>query len=347
MAPASLSRREFLKVSALALASIAARPLHPRDERLRPFALGRVTVSVINVYERPDFQSERVGKRTRDQLLSLLEEVVAEQGPAKNPRWYRVPGGWVHSGRIQRIEPRPANPLLEQVPAGGVLGEITAPYIRSYRKVGNDQWQPLYRLYYSTTHWIDGIDEGPDGEPWYRLLDHLIGVEYLAPAIHIRPIDPQEYAPLSPEVDPAEKRIDISIEDQSLAASEGGRIVYTAPISSGLHTENVPRGELPTDTPPGSFRIQMKLPSRHMGDAKLTADIEAYELPGVPWTCLFHETGVALHGTYWHDNFGSRMSHGCVNLRNADALWLFRWTTPVYLPVDYYAKGAGTLVVVR
>jgi hypothetical protein len=227
------------------------------------------------------------------------------------------------------------------------LGEITAPFLRSIRISGTDRWQLLYRLYQTTTHWINGIEEGPDREPWYRLIDHLIGVEYLAPAAHIRPIDPLEYAPISAEVDPAEKRVDISIADQALTATEGGRVVYAAPISSGLHTENVPKGELPTDTPLGSFRIQMKMPSRHMGDAKLTADIDAYELPGVPWTCLFHETGVALHGTYWHNNFGSRMSHGCVNLRNEDALWLFRWTTPVYHPIDYYAKGTGTLVVIR
>ncbi|NIV94533.1 L,D-transpeptidase family protein, partial [candidate division KSB1 bacterium] len=43
---------------------------------------------------------------------------------------------------------------------------------------------------------------------------------------------------------------------------------------------------------------------------------------------FFVETGVALHGTYWHNNFGWPMSRGCVNLRTEDAKWLFRWTVP-------------------
>jgi lipoprotein-anchoring transpeptidase ErfK/SrfK len=62
---------------------------------------------------------------------------------------------------------------------------------------------------------------------------------------------------------------------------------------------------------------------------------------------FFHESGYALHGAYWHDNFGYRMSHGCVNLRPDDASWLFRWTDPVYEPGNWYSRGTGTLVLVK
>ena len=65
-----------------------------------------------------------------------------------------------------------------------------------------------------------------------------------------------------------------------------------------------------------------------MGDGQLTAEIEAYELPGVPWTTFFAPNGVAFHGTYWHDNFGMTMSRGCVNMRTEEAKWLFRWIMP-------------------
>lgn len=81
-----------------------------------------------------------------------------------------------------------------------------------------------------------------------------------------------------------------------------------------------------------------------MGDGYLTNDPEAYELPGVPWTMFFHESGYALHGTYWHNNFGTRMSHGCINMRNEEAYWLFRWTEPAYEPGKWYTFGSGTLV---
>jgi hypothetical protein len=343
----TLSRRDFLKLGLLSLASLAADRLPARREPPEPEVYGRVTVSVVNVYSQPNFEAQRTGKRTRDQLLSLLEEVTSPAGPAHNPLWYRIPGGYVYSARIQRVVPRPANQPIDRIPESGALGEICIPFTRAYRYTSGAGWQKLYRLYDSTVHWITGLDQGPDGRPWYRLKDHLLDVEYHAPAAHLRPVLPDEYSPLSPDVPPEEKRIDVSIERQTLSASEGGRVVFTAPVSSGLHSERLQKGELPTDTPLGSFRIQMKMPSRHMGDGKLTPEIEAYELPGVPWTCVFHETGVAFHGTYWHNNFGIRMSHGCVNLRNADALWLFRWTTPAFAPVDYYTKGVGTLVVVR
>jgi hypothetical protein len=56
-----------------------------------------------------------------------------------------------------------------------------------------------------------------------------------------------------------------------------------------------------------------------------------------------------MHGTYWHTNFGLQMSHGCVNMLNEDAKWLFRWTTPIYdqeieSPSDWELTGNGTRV---
>ena len=61
--------------------------------------------------------------------------------------------------------------------------------------------------------------------------------------------------------------------------------------------------------------------------------------------------GNAFHGTYWHDNFGLQMSHGCVNMRTDEAKWLFRWSTPVFkTPIeshqDWEQRGMGTLVII-
>jgi lipoprotein-anchoring transpeptidase ErfK/SrfK len=87
--------------------------------------------------------------------------------------------------------------------------------------------------------------------------------------------------------------------------------------------------------------------SKHMGNGEVTADIDAYELPGVPWTTFFAPHGVALHGTYWHTNYGMMMSHGCVNLRPEESKWIFRWTTPVVQPDTWEQTGYGTLVIVK
>jgi lipoprotein-anchoring transpeptidase ErfK/SrfK len=72
-------------------------------------------------------------------------------------------------------------------------------------------------------------------------------------------------------------------------------------------------------------------------------------LAGVPWTSFFTDKGHAFHGTYWHDNFGLPMSHGCVNMRTEEAKWLFRWSQPSagFDDIDKQtldARGYGTAV---
>jgi len=345
------SRRDFLSGCAHVLGGglLAFSPFRSGDlsqAQSRLFAVGRVSVPAINIYTSPSFDSERVEKREKDELLLLIERVKSHAGPKHNPFWYRLLNGYAHSGRIQVVILQPPNPLAQVIPSEGLLGEITVPISSAYRFSTAAGWEPLYRLYAQSIHRITAVDTGPDGHPWYRLFDDLMNAEYHAPASDLRPIFPQEYSPIAQEIPPEEKRVVVSIQEQTLTAYEGERAVLVANVSSGIHTEDVPEGELPTDTPTGSFRIQLKMPSRHMGDGRLTASPDAYELPGVPWAMVFHETGVALHGTYWHSNFGARMSHGCVNLRNADAKWLFRWTDPPYDPATWYVKGRGTLVVV-
>ncbi len=88
------------------------------------------------------------------------------------------------------------------------------------------------------------------------------------------------------------------------------------------------------------------MPLRHMGDGRLTSSIGAYELPGVPWVGFFHPTGVAFHGTYWHTDFGRPLSHGCINMRNIDAKWLYRWSTPEVPFTEMRADALGTRVYV-
>jgi lipoprotein-anchoring transpeptidase ErfK/SrfK len=104
---------------------------------------------------------------------------------------------------------------------------------------------------------------------------------------------------------------------------------------------------VPTKTPRGNFNIEIKMPSKHMGDGKITPDPEAYEFPGVPWDSFFvWDIGVAFHGTYWHDNFGLPMSHGCINMKNEEAKWIYRWSNPVIESGAWEKNGMGTRVIV-
>ena len=166
----SYSRREFLKISSLALLGLGF--AWPDDfPHASPIAMGRVTVSSVYFYKEPSYRSERVGKAYRDQILNLLEERQALDGSGINPRWYRNEKGFVNSAYIQQVKFKPPNKPLALIPAQGLYGEVTIPIAQTYWEGRNATWQPLYRLYYESVHWIKDVVEKQAGKVWYRLFD--------------------------------------------------------------------------------------------------------------------------------------------------------------------------------
>lgn len=143
---------------------------------------------------------------------------------------------------------------------------------------------------------------------------------------------------------PADKHIEVDLTRQRLYAYQGNQKIFDFIISSGKWNP----------TPTGTFTIWAKLKSTLMtggeGDTY-------YYLPNVPWVEFFYNDqvdkseGFSLHGTYWHNNFGHPMSHGCVNMRMEDAAALYAWTTPVVTDPTLWATMAtadnpGTEVVI-
>lgn len=104
------------------------------------------------------------------------------------------------------------------------------------------------------------------------------------------------------------KWIEVILAEQRLIAWEDGRAVLSASISSGTRK---------TPTVRGTFKIYRKYVRQRMSGP-------GYNLPNVPYVMYF-KGSYALHGTYWHNNFGRPMSHGCVNLPTGTAGWLFEW----------------------
>ena len=114
-----------------------------------------------------------------------------------------------------------------------------------------------------------------------------------------------------------EKWIEVSIDEQKVRAWEGNRVVMEFLISSGKWSP----------TPKGDFRIWYKTRSQTMsGGSKELGTY--YYLPNVPNNMFFYK-GYAIHGAYWHNNFGTPMSHGCVNSPLASVAQLFEWAGPV------------------
>lgn len=344
----ALSRRDFLKLGATSLGCLAF-GVHvesafdiPTENTSYPSRTARVAARHVYAYAQPDPNSQRKYKIRRDTLLHLLEEQISAAGPEHNPLWYRISQWWVHSGNIQRVEDAHTNEPLKHVPKDGMLGEVTVPFAQTYWRIRNGFWVPMYRLYYNSIHWITDVLESPEGDPWYLLADERLRVRYAAAAQDFRPIEPSELAPISPDIPMEEKRIEVSLSGQHLLAFEGKREVFSAKVSTGKRY---------METPAREFQVDRKYPSRHMGWGALTPDIDAYELVGVPWVSFFHRSGIAFHGTFWHNDYGKPTSRGCVNLTPEDALWLFRWSQPSYEPpVSYpenrYLLGSGTAVFV-
>jgi lipoprotein-anchoring transpeptidase ErfK/SrfK len=115
-----------------------------------------------------------------------------------------------------------------------------------------------------------------------------------------------------PDVNPSSSGgihwIDVDLSQQMVYAYEGNTIVASFLVSTGVPA-------FPTVT--GQFHIYMKFVYTDMAGP-------GYYLPNVPYTMYFYK-GYGLHGTYWHNNFGHPMSHGCVNMYTPDAEWLYYW----------------------
>jgi lipoprotein-anchoring transpeptidase ErfK/SrfK len=140
------------------------------------------------------------------------------------------------------------------------------------------------------------------------------------------------------------KWIDVSLKDQVLVAYEGRKPVYVTLVSTGAGGLGDP--EKTTATVQGTFMVYAKHVSATMNGDEDKAD--SYSLRDVPFVQYFHK-GYALHGAYWHDEFGRWRSHGCVNLSGRDSAWLFEWTDPS-VPKDWHMvlnKERGTVVVIR
>jgi lipoprotein-anchoring transpeptidase ErfK/SrfK len=365
------SRREFFKLGGLAAASallpsswwtdldLALGPDFPRQPEQPLGKLARITTRQVDVRARPADTAPIVGNRFRDQLVQIYEELIPPDAPKYyNPLWYRVWGGYIHSAHTQIVQTRLNEPERYLKP-GGQLCEVTVPYTTAYQNLRSVGWVPWRgsRLYYSSTHWVTAIEAGPDGRLWYQITNELSDSEiYYVPAEHLRYIPPEEWAPISLNVPPDKKRIEVSLSEQMVRAFEYDQVVFSARISSGIPNSRLKPEDLPTATPEGKFVIYSKMPSKHMGSVAAGTEVEergGFTLPGVPWTCFFKMPGgYAFHGTYWHNNFGLQMSHGCVNMRNEDARWLFRWSTPVFdshkieSSLDWEKTGHGTTVLV-
>lgn len=139
------------------------------------------------------------------------------------------------------------------------------------------------------------------------------------------------------EIPDEDRWIRVDLSEQVVVAYEKEQPIRAFVVSTGLPG---------TPTVTGQFRIRMKVDEQSMigGEGSMY-----YNLPGVKWVQYFYED-YGFHGTYWHSNFGQPMSHGCVNMTDTDAKWLFDWAGPTWDgETSWYPStidNPGTMVIV-
>jgi lipoprotein-anchoring transpeptidase ErfK/SrfK len=356
----NLSRRDFLKLGAVSLGSLALRPLarliplpdFPQAERL-----GRVNVGKVEVKARPDVDSQTVGVLYEDAVVDWLREVVGSSPYRTNQRFVETPDGYIWAPYLQParnslnqpVKSLPDNPSLGK----GVWVEVSVPYVNLVldnspaRSPGFQDRLKLgqqMRLYYTQIVWIDQVKTGENDSTFYRVNEKYgaYGDILWGAAEAFRPITSEEIAPINPQVE--NKRVVVNLTHQALSCFEGNSEVYFTRISSGAMYNSEGKRVDVWGTPVGKFPIWRKLLSLHMSGCTTGG---GWDLPGVGWTSLFVGSGVAIHSTYWHNNFGEPMSRGCVNASPEDSKWIFRWTQPIvsYDPGDRSVNWPGGTTV--
>jgi len=346
----TVSRRDFLKLAGLGLGALAFNPL---DRAQRPPAsvtalpqfsqgerLGRVAVAPnfnsTELKPQPNEMAAAIRNVNQDELVIWNRSVVGTNVSGRSNRtWVETPDGYIYASDLQPVRNLPNTPVTA-LPNGknGFWAEVTVPYVDLQPQgapaspavkylIANTQ--PI-RLYYGQVVWLDQVGADANGTLVYRFNEspghgYGYGDLFLADAAAFRPLTDEDVSAIHPDVDPATKKlvIDATAERQTLSCFEGDTEVYFCRISSGY-------GES-FSTPIGVQAVAWKIISIHM--AANTGSDSGYDTMAVPWPTFFNvNAGAAIHGVFWHNDFGVRRSHGCVNALPEDAKWIFRWTAP-------------------
>jgi len=357
MKPRRITRKDFLYLTAIGLGSLGirtqARIFHPAE--FPSFEkLGRVCVGMVEVKARPSIYSQTVGVLYEDAVLPWLNERAASEIDMNRilQRWVETPEGYIYTPYIQPVRNLPNSPISQLLPLSigeGMWAEVTVPYadVRLNSTPSSNSWvsarveQGLpVRVYYGQVFFIDRIATKDDGNLYYRVNPNYYGgVDMLwVPAEAMRPITPDELAPIN--VEAIDKRVVVDIKRQTLSCYEADAEVFYCRVSTGIETGS---------TPLGLHRVSRKFVSLQMSGSGSGGTGAGYDLPGIGWTSIFVTGGVAIHATVWHNEFGFQRSHGCVNCLPDDAKWIFRWVHPTvsYDPgmVDISITGEASTAV--
>ena len=351
------SRRDFLKIAGAGLGALAFKPYRNFNleyfssfKRLPQFPsseiIGRVVDPGVDLRSSPTNDQNlntSISKLAADTLVVWGREVVGNVlYGLSNQRYVETPEGYIYSSVLQPTRNLPNIPITE-MPAGqqGFWAEVTVPYVElAHEGVVASPWMQDHiaynfppRLYYGQVVWIDQVRTN-NGFAEYRWNEDAVhgygygayGEFFWGDGAAFKVLTEEDVAPISPDVDPNEKKVEVSLDYQTLSCFEGNTEVYFCRISSGIKYD-AQTGQISDKlaTPVGNLLTHWKIVSLNMTAGTFQS---GYSTPAVPWTTVISGDGISIHGAFWHNGFGEKRSHGCINVTPEDAKWIFRWTTP-------------------
>lgn len=337
----TMTRRQLLKLIAAATAVSALSPVlharahyptsdaNPDDAWLNRWELRGRAIHTVAFHEKPDASSKRLNTLTRDNSCRILRSVRAPFS-AHNDLWYHTDLGYAHSAWLLPMRIYPPQPFIDAIGDWGFWGEISQVFTEA-RTQPSPYAARKYRFYGGTMFHVIATATDSDGNGWYKVADDyppkVYGNHQWVLAKDVRCFPRAEMSPIHPFA--GNKHIDVDLDAQSLTCYEGDDIVFSTPVASGVGGEHA--------TPQGQHYVLLKQASRHMSNVPYEGMKEEdqpdpgdiFDLPGIPWNTFFDLSGTAIHGTYWHNDFGIRRSHGCLNVSCEAARWIYRWVHPI------------------
>lgn len=268
-----------------------------------------------------DLRGERGGPVVRRLLSGMyisLDRRVLDRETGER-YWHTQTGAYVRDSRLSMLRNVSTFQGVEltdgghHLPVAWMVSEQGFSYRLSATRRGASYHRRMPRLAYAPL-----LDEPPvqiGTQTYYPMADGL--------AMNSRNVRRATRREPPAGIGEHERWFDVDLDEQVLVAYEGARPVYATLVSSGRRDN--PRASERFETPTGSFRVYAKHITTTMdGD---TASDGPYSIEDVPWVMYFRDN-YAMHGAFWHQYYGWRMSHGCVNLAPLDARWVFGFGDP-------------------
>jgi lipoprotein-anchoring transpeptidase ErfK/SrfK len=270
-------------------------------EELQPVMLQRSTIASSKPAESGDLRESAA------MMKAWLPVEAADAGTAENVLFVEATGHTIKTGFLDFWnnsggENYLGNPLTEEYTLDGAIYQVFERGQLKYTQEEGVRMVPVGQILAEKYR----LDTEPMAQGNLPTYDEALFIPPPEPT----PEPAAEIAGI-PEAATGEVWIDINLSSEYMIVYQGSTVLMETYISSGKPG---------FETPPGTYYVNTKLESQTM-EGVLGG--ESYHVPDVPWVMYFTDVGHAIHGTYWHNNFGTPMSHGCINVPMDLAAYLY------------------------